>query len=130
MEDERPPSGITSLDAILQNRINRIGILLRQPLTYIKQGLALLEGGELTEKEFLEVLSRMRSGADELFTLVKEFERGTTKHAFLTRGRSERASREEKTSAPPSDSEGFAASRGVRDGGAKDKRPEARRNAV
>lgn len=85
LESERGKSGITSLEDILSNRVNRIGILLRQPVTYLKQGLALLEGGRLTRKELPEVLRRMRKATEELFTLVKEFERGTTKNVLLSR---------------------------------------------
>lgn len=85
LEEEGGPSGVTSLDAILTNTVNRVGILLRQPLTYLKQGLALLEEGKLTSRELPEVVSRMRRSTDELFTLVKEFESGTTKNLLLGR---------------------------------------------
>lgn len=82
---ERGGAGVTSLDAILQNRVSRIGILLRQPLTYMKQGLSLLAEGKLTENEYPDVLRRMQRAADDLFTLVKEFESGATKHILLGR---------------------------------------------
>lgn len=86
LEAEERGSGITSLDTILGNAVNRIGIMLRQPLTYLRQGLALLEEGKLTDKEYPEVVRRMRSGTDDLFTLLKEFESGVTKNVLLGRG--------------------------------------------
>lgn len=83
--DEKPPSGITSLDAILRNQVNRVGLLLRQPLTYVKQGLSLLAEGKLTEDEYQETLPRMQKSVEDLFTIVKEFESDTTKNVFLGR---------------------------------------------
>lgn len=85
LEKGERDSGVTSLDAILSNRVSRIGVLLRQPLTYVKQGLALLSEGKLTEKEYPDVLQRMRKATEELFTLVKEFESGATKNLLLGR---------------------------------------------
>lgn len=93
LETDEKTSGITSLDAILRNRINQIGILLRQPLTYVKQGLALLEEGKLADRELPEVLQRMRRAIDNLFTLVKEFESSTTKNELLGRTPPEKSSR-------------------------------------
>ncbi|TSC72127.1 MAG: Uncharacterized protein G01um101438_755 [Parcubacteria group bacterium Gr01-1014_38] len=81
----KPPSGITSLDAILRNQVNRVGVVLRQPLTYVKQGLALLAEGKLNEPEYQETLPRMRKAVEDLFTIVKEFESGTTKNVLLGR---------------------------------------------
>lgn len=78
-------SGITSLDAILRNQVNRVGVLLRQPLTYVKEGLALLAEGKLTDPEYRETLPRMRHAVEGLFTIVKEFESGTTKNALVGR---------------------------------------------
>lgn len=86
LEGERHSEGVTTLDTILQNRINRIGILLRQPITYIKQGLALLHDGKLSPPESQDVVHRMQRSTDELFTLVKDFERGTTKNDLLSGG--------------------------------------------
>lgn len=83
LEDEHGKEGVTTLDAILANRVNRVGILLRQPITYIKQGLALLHDGKLSPPESQDVVHRMQRSTDELFTLVKEFERGTTKNTLL-----------------------------------------------
>ncbi len=83
LEDEKKGEGITTLDAILANRINRIAILLRQPITYVKQGLALLRDGQLSSTELQDVVGRMQKSADELFTLVKEFESGATKNDLL-----------------------------------------------
>jgi hypothetical protein len=91
LEPEGKKSGITSLDAVLENRVNKISILLRQPVTYLKQGLALLEEGKLTEKEYPDVLTRMRRATDEVFTLMKEFERGVTKNVLVARRRSKPA---------------------------------------
>ena len=93
LETDEKTSGITSLDAILRNRINQIGVLLRQPLTYVKQGLALLEEGKLADRELPEVLQRMRRSIDALFTLVKEFESSTTKNVLLGRSSPDQSSR-------------------------------------
>jgi hypothetical protein len=75
--------GITSLDSILENQVNKIGVTLRQPITYIKQGLYLLNQGKLSQEETANILPRMQKSADELFTLVKEFERGTTRNDLI-----------------------------------------------
>lgn len=83
LETDEKASGITSLDTILQNRVNRVGVLLRQPITYLRQALSLLREGKLSEREYPEVLGRMEQAANECFTLVKEFERGATKNVFL-----------------------------------------------
>ena len=83
LEDEKGPSGVTSLDEILSNQVNRIGVTLRQPITYIKQGLAMLSTEDLSAHEEAETLKRMRSATDEMFTLVKDFERGVTNNKFL-----------------------------------------------
>ncbi len=85
LEDDKKQSGITSLECVLNNRVNRIGTQLRQPLTYLKQGLALVDKKKITEDEFHEVLKGMRKAVEELFTLEKEFERGATKNVLLTR---------------------------------------------
>lgn len=82
LENEQK-SGITSLDSILDNKINYIGVTLRQPVTYIKQGLALLNDNSLTDAEYEDTLTRMRKAAEELSTFIKEFERGTTNNAFI-----------------------------------------------
>lgn len=97
LEGEERPSGVTSLEVILKNRVNQISIVLRQPLTYIKQGLALLEEGKLTEKEYPEVLQRMRRGTEELFTVVKEFEQGVTRNVLVGREEGKRAAEKEQT---------------------------------
>lgn len=86
LENTSNKSGITSLEAILENKVNLIGVTLRQPITYLKQGLAMLAENNLSEKEFTETLTRMRKASEELATLVKEFERGTTNNKFLSGG--------------------------------------------
>ncbi len=83
LESDDKQEGVTTLDAILANRVNRIGILLRQPITYLKQGIALLRDHTLTPAESQDVIQRMQHSSDELFTLVKEFERGATKNDLL-----------------------------------------------
>lgn len=85
LESEDQHSGITSLDKVLQNSVNRIGILLRQPITYIRQGLAMLNGNTLSHEEATDVLKRMTRSSEELFTLIKEFERGATKNTLINR---------------------------------------------
>lgn len=83
LEEEQKGTELTTLDSILANRINRIGILLRQPITYLKQGLAMLRGNNLDPTESKDVLDRMQRSSEELFTLVKQFESGTTKNELL-----------------------------------------------
>lgn len=83
LEQERNGEGLTTLDAILANRINNIGVLLRQPITYVKQGLELLREGKLSSQEQVDVMERMQRSSEELFTLVKQFEQGTTKNDLL-----------------------------------------------
>ncbi|MDP3685797.1 MAG: hypothetical protein Q8R32_03120 [bacterium] len=95
--DERAPSGITSLDAILRNHVNRVGVLLRQPLTYVKQGLSLLAEGKLSEPEYQETLPRMQKSVEDLFTIVKEFESETTKNVFMGRRQKPEAPESPKT---------------------------------
>lgn len=85
LEREDRETGITSLEAILRNQVNRLGILLRQPITYLRQGLALMEEGNLSGPEYQETLSRMIRSAEDVFTLVKEFESGTTKNVLMGR---------------------------------------------
>ena len=89
LESDQRKSGITSLDAVLENQVNKIGVTLRQPITYIKQGLHLLIKGKLTEEEADDILPRMQKSADELFTLVKEFERGATNNDLIGRNNQE-----------------------------------------
>lgn len=84
LEEEQKGAELTTLDAILANRINRIGILLRQPITYLKQGLAMLRDNNLNPTESKDVLDRMQRSSEELFTLVKQFEQGTTNNDLLT----------------------------------------------
>lgn len=95
--DERLPSGITSLDAILRNHVNRVGVLLRQPLTYVKQGLSLLAEGKLSEQEYQETLPRMQKSIEDLFTIVKEFESETTKNIFMGRQQRPESEKSPKT---------------------------------
>lgn len=83
LESDQKSDGITTLDAILANRINRIGILLRQPITYLKQGIFMLHDNNLNPAETKDVLDRMQRSSEELFTLVKQFEQGTTKNDLL-----------------------------------------------
>ena len=85
LETDEKTSGITSLDAVLRNQVNRIAILIRQPITYIRQALALLHQNVLSEEEKKEVLERMGRSADEVFTLIKEFESDKTKNTLLGR---------------------------------------------
>lgn len=81
--------GITSLDNILANRINNIGATLRQPITYMKQAVSLLVSGTLSQEEVDEIMPRMQKSTEELFTLVKEFERETTNNKFFAKANKE-----------------------------------------
>lgn len=83
LETDNKRSGITSLDEVLDNKVNNISTVLRQPITYIRQGLAMVQEGKVTDEEFEKMLPRMQRSADELFTLLKEFERGTTNNTLL-----------------------------------------------
>ncbi len=92
LESDKRGSNVTSLEEILNNKVNTIGVLLRQPITYLKQGLTLLNSGKLSKSEAEEILPRMEKSADELFTLVKEFETNFTKNSFLKRNNSSKKS--------------------------------------
>jgi len=82
--DEKNPS-VSALDSVLTNQVNKIAIILRQPITYIRQGLALIKDDALTEEEYPQVITRMSSAADEVFTLIKEFETQATKNRLMSR---------------------------------------------
>lgn len=85
LEQGKKASGVTTaLDTVLANRINLISILLLQSITYIKQGLALMDDGKLTDAEEQELIKRMRRSSERLCTLVKQFERETTKNVIMT----------------------------------------------
>lgn len=83
--EEKEKPGITSLDSVLANRIDRIAIVLRQPLTYLKEGLALIQAGQVKQADLTKMLERMQRSVDDLLTLVKEFESETTSHVLLGR---------------------------------------------
>lgn len=85
LESDEKNDAETALDAVLTNHVNRVAIIMRQPITYIRQGLALLKDNELSRDEYPEVIRRMSRAADELFTLIKEFESETTKNVLITR---------------------------------------------
>lgn len=85
--DERRGDDLSALDVVLSNHINRISVVMRQPITYIRQGLALLKENALTPEEYPQVIERMSRSADEVFTLVKEFESETTKNTLVSRQR-------------------------------------------
>ncbi len=85
LESDEKNKDLSALDSVLTNQVNKIAIVLRQPITYIRQGLALLKADALTEEEYPEVIMRMSNAADEVFTLIKEFEAGTTSNTLLSR---------------------------------------------
>lgn len=85
--DEQQQHEGSALDAILTNQVNKIAIVLRQPITYVRQGLALLKANALTPEEYPGVIDRMSRAADEIFTLIKEFESETTKNTLVSRGK-------------------------------------------
>lgn len=85
LEPDEKNADLTSLDSVLTNQVNKIAIVLRQPITYIRQGLALLKDNALSDDEYPEVITRMSSAADEVFTLIKEFETETTKNKLISR---------------------------------------------
>ncbi len=86
--DERSVGG-TALEAVLSNQVNKLAIILRQPVTYIRQGLALLKDNALTPEEYPEVIQRMSRAADEVFTLIKEFESEKTRNILVSRKKKE-----------------------------------------
>lgn len=88
LESDQKNTALTSLDAVLTNQINNLAVIIRQPITYIRQGLALLKDNALTDEEYPHVIQRMSRAADEVFTLVKEFESGTTKNDLVSRNTS------------------------------------------
>lgn len=85
LEPDEKNTSLTALDSVLTNQVNKIAIVLRQPITYIRQGLALIKADALTDEEYPQVVTRMSSAADEVFTLIKEFETDTTKNKLISR---------------------------------------------
>jgi signal transduction histidine kinase len=85
LETDERHKATTALDAVLTNQVNKVAIILRQPITYIRQALALLKENAISADEYPEVLHLMSRSADEVFTLIKEFESGTTKNTLITR---------------------------------------------
>ncbi|MDO8512467.1 MAG: hypothetical protein Q7S57_04295 [bacterium] len=75
----------SALENLLQNSVNRVGVNLRQPVTYLKQGLAELEEENLSPKEAATMLKKMRDTVEEIFTIIREFEHGVTKNLFLAK---------------------------------------------
>jgi len=73
----------TALENLLKNTINRVGVNLRQPVTYLKQGLAELDEEDLSPKEATTMLKKMRNTVEEIFTIIREFENNATKNIFL-----------------------------------------------
>lgn len=78
----------TALANLLQNSVNRVGVNLRQPVTYLKQGLAVLEEDDLSPKEAASMLKKMRGTVEEIFTIIREFEHGVTKNLFINKNKS------------------------------------------
>jgi len=85
LEKDDKTAATSSLDSVLSNKINKIGTQLRQPLTYLKQGLNIIEEENLSAEERSETMERMRKAVEEMFALEKRFERSTTKNAILSR---------------------------------------------
>lgn len=85
LEGDEKKSGVTTLDNILANRINHVSVLLRQPITYLRQSINMFKAGKLSANEQADVMNRMEQSAEELSTLVKEFESGTTKNMLIDR---------------------------------------------
>ena len=56
---------------------------LRQPVTYLKQGLAVLEEEDLSQKEAATMLKKMRNTVEEIFTIIREFEHNATRNLFM-----------------------------------------------
>lgn len=85
LESDEKNIGGTALEAVLSNQVNKLAVILRQPITYIRQGLALLKENALTQEEYPEVIQRMSRAADEVFTLIKEFESEKTRNVLVSR---------------------------------------------
>ncbi len=79
-------SGIKDADTIaklLSNKITSLGVNMRQPLTFIKQGITVLMESDLEEKEALKYLQRIRTTAIETLDMIRAFERETSNNVVL-----------------------------------------------
>lgn len=80
-------SGIHDADTIarlLSNRVTRLGVNMRQPLTFIKQCAGMLLEDDLTPQEATVQLKRIRTTAAESLEQIRDFEGETSVNEVLT----------------------------------------------
>lgn len=80
-------SGIKDADtitALLSNKITKLGVTVRQPLSFIKQAATVLLEEDLNPKEATTYLERIRTTATEALDQVKSFEGDTSANLVLT----------------------------------------------
>lgn len=85
LEDEN--SGIQDLDTIsrlLSNRITKLGVALRDPLTFIKQASSSLLDSGVPVSQMNNVLERIRSAASQSLEFIRDFESDTSTNKVLT----------------------------------------------
>ncbi len=85
-------SGIKDSDTIaslLSNRITKLGVTVRQPLSFIKQASQVLLEEDLSPEEATEYLKRIRLTATESLKEISEFEGDTSANEVLKNRREE-----------------------------------------
>ena len=87
---EEEGSGIQDLDTIsklLSNRITKLGVALRDPLTFIKQSSSGLLDSGVPVSQMNNVLERIRSAASESLEFIRDFEADTSTNQVLSNQR-------------------------------------------
>jgi hypothetical protein len=80
-------SGIADSDtiaALLSNRITKLGVTVRQPLSFVKQAATVLLEEQLTPHEATVYLQRIKTTATEALDQVRQFEGDTSSNQVLT----------------------------------------------
>lgn len=88
---EEEGSGIQDLDTIsklLSNRVTKLGVALRDPLTFIKQSSSGLLDQGVPVSQINNVLERIRSAASESLEFIRDFETDTSTNKVLTNQKS------------------------------------------
>lgn len=101
---EEEGSGIQDLDTIsrlLSNRITKLGVALRDPLTFIKQASSSLLDSGVPVSQMNNVLERIRSASTESLEFIRDFESDTSTNKVLTNQRSIIAPLKSKTVKEP-----------------------------
>lgn len=83
LQDESGIKDTDTIASLLSNRITKLGVTVRQPLSFIKQAAQVLLEEDLTPAEATEYLKRIQSTATESLEEVSEFEGDTSANEVL-----------------------------------------------